>query len=252
MNANELVRNYAISVDDTDMYITILRNGKTYFTNYDKGLYEIMKSGIFTAARTNGSNKGDYLKFSCTHSDVKAYFHHIVFCYYYRGLTQNNYIDVLTAFSEEISRGNLNVDHLQNSVFNNRKWNLSLMTKVENSQKVKLNKRFKDIFDLVLSFDGEGYRVQLTYFNKGIRCVRYYCNTPDELNRLCRYLQENKWKLRKAKAGVAQADNLYFASGDFENYFSRHFFYIATSNEIIDAQRKLLEMDKIKFCKKKL
>ena len=83
MSITELVRNYAISVNDTDMYITILRSGKTYYTNYDKGFYELMKSGIFTGARTNGKSKGDYLKFTCTHTDFDPYFHHIVFCYYY-------------------------------------------------------------------------------------------------------------------------------------------------------------------------
>ena len=69
MSITELVRNYAISVNDTDMYITILRSGKTYYTNYDKGFYELMKSGVFTGAQTNGRSKGDYLKFTCTNRD---------------------------------------------------------------------------------------------------------------------------------------------------------------------------------------
>lgn len=166
MSITELVRNYAISVNDNDMYITILRSGKTYYTNYDKGFYELMKSGIFTGAQTNGKSKGDYLKFTCTNTRFSPYFHHIVFCYYYRGLRKDNYIEVLRQFSNELSTNELNIDHLQDGIYNNRKWNLSLMPKTVNSQKSHIDKRYKHIFDIVSAYDGEGYRVQFTYLNK--------------------------------------------------------------------------------------
>ncbi len=247
MSITELVRNYAISVNETDMYITILRSGKTYYTNYDKGFYELMKSGIFTGAATNGNSKGDYLKFTCTKTDYAPYFHHIVFCYYYRGLRKDNYIDVLQQFSNELSKSNLNVDHLQDGVYNNRKWNLSLMPKSNNSQKVHLEKRFKNIFDISSAFDGNGYRVQFTYLNKDIWAIRYYCDTPADLNALYRYLKTHKWELRKANVGVRLCDNFYSTSGDFENYYSKSFQQIIPSEEISSMQEHLAKMRKNAF-----
>ena len=247
MSITELVRNYAISVNDTDMYITILRSGKTYYTNYDKGFYDLMKSGVFTGAQTNGKSKGDYLKFTCTNTRFAPYFHHIVFCYYYRGLRKDNYIEVLRQFSNELSTNDLTIDHLQDGIYNNRKWNLSLMPKTANSQKSHIDKRYKHIFDIVSAYDGEGYRVQFTYLNKGIRAVRYYCDTPNDLNALYRYLKAHKWELRKAKAGVQLSDSFYSSSGNFENYYSNTFPQLVPNEEIHGMQRHLVKMRKTAF-----
>lgn len=251
MNTKELVRNYTISTDENDMFITILKNGKTFYTNYNEGLYDIMKSGIFTTARTNGTKQGDYLKFTCTHSNLHAYFHHIVFCYYYRGLNKSNYIEVLTRFRNELSASNLNIDHLQDGNFNNRKWNLSIMSKSYNSQKRSVERRFKGIFDIVSACDGNGYRVQFTYLNKGIYTNRYYCDTPDELNKLLKYLKNYKWVLRKSREGVILQDNSYFCSGDFENNISKNnnISYLLQNDKIHDMQKYITELDKGIFMK---
>ena len=114
-------------------------------------------------------------------------------------------------------------------------------------QKRHFDKRFKNIFDIVSAYDGEGYRVQLTYLNKGIRAVRYYCDTPNDLNALYRYLKAHKWELRKAKAGVQLSDSFYSSSGDFENYYSNTFPQLVPNEEIHGMQRHLVKMRKNAF-----
>lgn len=241
---SEKIRNYTLSIDDTDMFITILQNRKTYYTNYNKGLYDIMKSGIFTGAVTNDNSKGDYLKFTFHHQKKRrnAYFHHIVYCYYHRGLSQENYAEVLMNFSDELSNDTLSIDHLQDGNCNNRIWNLSLMPWGNNSQKRSVEKRFKDIFNVLSAYDGKRYRVQFTYLNKGIRTMRYYCDTPIELCFLLKYLHTNKWELRRKKIGKNSTDNMFFVVGKL-------FPHLAENERIQDMQKLLVELPIEEFTK---
>lgn len=235
---NEQKCNFALIISDTDIFITILKTGKTFYTNYNSGLYELLKSGIFVGATTNGAEYGNYVKFAYDynkHKPIYAYFHHIVFCYHYRGLTKDNYKDVLNAFRDELKESLLAVDHLQDGNYNNRIWNLSLMPRSNNLQKRSVEKRFKDIFNVMSAYDGKRYRVQFTYLNKGIRTMKYYCDTPIELCFLLKYLHTNKWELRRKKIGKNSTDNMFFVVGKL-------FPHIVENESIQDMQKLLVEL----------
>lgn len=230
--------NYVLTTSDTDIFITILKTGKTLYTNYNSGLYELLTSGVFVGATTNGEKKGDYVKFIYDYRElcpIYAYLHHIVFCYHYRGLTKNNYKDVLNAFKVELKENHLSVDHLQDGNCNNRIWNLSLMPQSNNSKKRNYEKRFKDIFNILSAYDGKHYRVQFTYLNKGIRTMIYYCDTPTELCFLLEYLCTNKWELRRKKVGKISNDNMFFVVGKL-------FPHLVENESIQDMQKLLVEL----------
>lgn len=213
------VNNYAVSNDGKYLYITLLKNGNTYYTDYSEGIDRIMKSGIFNSGNTN--KKDGYLKFiyRCNNRPVNIYFHHIVYCYHYRGLTTENYISVLDSFKNELKNSERKiincVDHLQPDLRNNCIFNLSLMSFSENLRKEAVERRFKDIFKIVSSHDGKYYRVQFTYITKPklrqkeIKTLKYYCCTAESLNHLYRYLKAKKWQIRADREGEKINSNIY-------------------------------------------
>lgn len=212
------INNYDVYNDGKYLYITLLRNGSTYCTNYSEGIDRIMKSGVFTDATTNKPN--GYLKFLYRHNNNRkyVYFHHIVFCYHNRGLTTENYHSVLDSFSCELKDGTgkriNSVDHLQPDLSNNCIFNLSLMPFTENLRKKASERRFRDIFKIVSSYDGKGYRVQFTYITRlrqqEIKTLNYYCYTAESLNNLYRYLKAEKWYLRANREGETINSNIYY------------------------------------------
>lgn len=217
------VNNYTISNDGKYLYITLLKDGETYYTVYSEGIEHIMKSGIFTGGTTN--KKDGYLKFTyrCNNKAIGVYFHHIVFCYHYRGLTTENYPLILGRFRKELKdyAGNkINcIDHLQPDLKNNCIFNLSLVPFSENLRKKKTERRFRDIFKIVSAHDGELYRVQFTYITrlrqKEVKTLRYYCYTPESLNNLYEYLKAEKWQIRANREGIKADTNVYYIVGKY-------------------------------------
>lgn len=212
-NILTIERNYKVEHDNNYLYISIIRNGKKYITNYDPALETIMKSGIFTGATTNGGKSGDYLKFRYAKgkAPLDVYFHHIVFCFYYRGLNIENCYTVLKRFGKELKREKLCVDHLHENIRNNQKENLSLMTRGENGRKISVrNSRFNTLFRVVISYDGNHYRVQFTYLGNirkhELRNALFYCSTPQQLLDCLSYIKKNKWEIRKNKCGELTHD----------------------------------------------
>ena len=237
------INNYAVSNDGKYLYITLLKDGRAYYTDYSEGIENIMKSGIFTGGTTN--KKDGYLKFAYRHNNNRkyVYFHHIVFCYHNRGLTTENYHSVLDSFSCELKDGTgkrINcVDHLQPDLSNNCIFNLSLMPFTENLRKKASERRFRDIFKIVSSYDGKGYRVQFTYITRlrqqEIKTLNYYCYTSESLNNLYRYLKAEKWVLRANRDGGTATNVIYSIVGKYP-YMRR----ISAKYHDRDIQRQLL------------
>lgn len=203
-------RNFLVSNDSEYLYITFLGNskntGRIYYTDYSPELEKLLNSGIFNTAETNGISKGNYLRFTFDKSQKTVYFHHIVFCFYYRNLTAENYNQVITSLSYELSGGSENkvIDHLNRDVYNNCKANLSLISHSENKRK-DIAMKSKPFFNYVEAFDGEYYRTQFTYIaslfsiNPRIKSAYWYCDDMNSLIELRKYLYK--------KYGVWQARN---------------------------------------------
>lgn len=179
-NILTIERNYKVEHDNNYLYISIIRNG------------------------TNGGKSGDYLKFRYAKgkAPLDVYFHHIVFCFYYRGLNIENCYTVLKRFGKELKREKLCVDHLHENIRNNQKENLSLMTRGENGRKISVrNSRFNTLFRVVISYDGNHYRVQFTYLGNirkhELRNALFYCSTPQQLLDCLSYFKKTNGRLEK-------------------------------------------------------
>ena len=235
-------KNYSVNNNGKYLFITRLVDNKTYYTNYNAKLVEIFKSSVIKTAWSNGKHNGNYLKFNVMTNDgiTSLYFHHIVFCFYYRGLTVENASTVFTKFKHELS--NKCIDHLDDNPHNNCKCNLSLMTRAENSQKTNTNRRFKSYFKLDKAYDGTNYILRFVYLSRPRRHIRqlmsvyYTCHTPRELIDRIKYLKANKWNIRERREGEPLDNDDYYTVKVFPNIE-----YISTDKSAVDIQNLLIE-----------
>lgn len=56
------VKNYILSHNDEDMFIYVPSLKEQFYTDYNKGLYDIFQSGIFSGATYGGTKKNYYLR----------------------------------------------------------------------------------------------------------------------------------------------------------------------------------------------
>lgn len=236
MDKKRTVKNYEISRDGDEIYITLLRNGKSFYATYTDELYDLLKSGIFNG----GTENSGYLRFF--YEGESVYFHQIAYCCYYRNLTIDNYRRNILEFKNELTENNLCLDHLTGNKANNTTFNLSLMPRNDNSRKGKYERVFKDIFSIISAFDGKGYRVCFFYLRKQKYIQPYYCQNYEDLSKLFRYLGRNKWTIRNSKLGVISTDDLFWVKGKF---FER----LMPKYDELYIQKTLLRMDIKKFTK---
>lgn len=253
-------RNFIVSNDGKYLYITFMGNskntGKIYYTNYEPKLYELLKSEIFNSANTNG--EGNYIALYYDKCHSKAYFHHIVFCFHYRNLTADNYVDVLADFSDELDKG-FEIDHLYEDKYNNCKTNLSLVPIQKNRQKVRIGKKLKFFCDYIEAFDGEHYRMQFTYISsyqlKRIKAIRYYADDLDGVSNVRNFLKKavkgirgfNQWELKNSGEGVLLQDNSYSVFGDYSEI---RFPKLVAELSIQDLQMNMVDLPLEEFEKK--
>ena len=229
--------NYAISNDGRYLYITLFINGNTYYTEYNKDLESLFNSNVIKTGYNNGTRGGNYLKFNiATHNGyITKYFHHIIYCFYYRGLTEQNAVEVLTEFEKELN-GNC-IDHLDNDIHNNCKCNLSMMSDTENKNKPNTKKYFKHIFRVDKAYNGTHYIVRFVYiYKKELKAVYYTCNTPQMLIDTLRYIKAYRWQIRANNKGKTLNNNDYYIVGKYP--FIEH---ISTNTSNADIQRTLTE-----------
>lgn len=236
MDKKHTVKNYEISRDGDEIYVTLLRNGKSFYATYTDELYTILKSGVLTG----GAECGGYLRFF--YQGESVYFHQIAYCCYYRNLTIDNYRCNILEFKDELTENDLCLDHLTGNKGNNTTFNLSLMPRNDNSRKGIYERVFKDIFSIISAFDGKGYRVCFFYLRRQKYMQSYYCKNYDDLSKLFRYLGRNKWAIRNSKLGVISTDDLFLVKGKF---FER----LIPKYDELYIQKTLLHMDIKKFTK---
>lgn len=245
--------NYIISHNDEDMFIFVPFWNKQFYTDYNKGLYDIFNSGVFISASYGGRKKDNYLKFSFTPKQEMVYFSHIVYCYYHRGLNSENYEDVIRNFQEELKNRNLQVDHLIEDRLNNTKSNLSLISVNDNRTKRSMKTHIKKRFDYIESFDGNGYRVSFSYVSgfasSRVRTEYLYCNSITELKKLREFLKANKglnqWKIKNHRIGVLNNGVMYSIRGIYSLW--RPLPELASSYDVHIMQRYLNGLPRDKF-----
>lgn len=192
---------YFISSGNGYIYIHRPNNGDTYFTNYDKDFYNLLNSEVIRYGYDNAGGKTPYLGFcvSVGCQNIRAYFHHIVYCFYNRGLNEDNAVAVLQAFRKEVEDGNLCIDHLDDNQKNNCIFNLSLVTTSENAEKISRSSLMKNICRVDSAFCKGKYITEITYLNVKEDGTTYL----DNLYTVCSSMNEYNTLLRDLKRSTA-------------------------------------------------
>lgn len=248
-------RNFLVSNDGMYLYITFLGNsknaGRIYYTDYSAGLEKLLNSGIFNTAVTNGTSKGNYLKFYYDKSQKTAYFHHIVFGFYYRNLTAENYQQAISSLSDELSGGSENkvIDHLNRDVYNNCKANLSLVSQSENKRK-DIAMKSKPFFNYVEAFDGQFYRTQFTYIsslfavNPRVKVAYWCCENMNSLIELRKHLYKEYglWQERNHPQDEECTNpNYYISQGNGRSILSYNVPQLICDDNYSDIQKQITE-----------
>lgn len=248
-------RNFIVTSNKKYLYITFLgkskNTGKIYYTSYNSKLEELLNSRIFSSADTNGSTEGNYLRLYYNKSKNTVYFHHLVFCFFYRNLTIDNYIQVLADFKKELNNG-FEIDHLYEDVHNNCRANLSLVPTNSNKKKIRTKGKLKFFCDLVEAYDGENYRIQFTYISslklKRIKTIRYYTTDFKDILDIRNYLKEpiekirgfNQWNIKNSQKGVLVQDSSYSVFGDYKIF--RKLPKLVSELDIPDLQNNIVNL----------
>ncbi len=145
--------------NDKIIYTLKLDGVKDYLT-YNETLLTILKMDKLKPYRDNGR-----LKFKVWHNgaDVNIALHDLAFACYSERVHSKTFISDMQKYHEYKAFNNLSIDHADNNVRNNTKYNLSLMDKTLNSTKGTIIARVKMPAYLNVSFCNDKYRVQLLW-----------------------------------------------------------------------------------------
>lgn len=215
---------------------SILKSNCTHFI-YEKNANKRLRVMLTYNGKSNGK--------------LKPYFAPLMYFCYRQGVNAKNLHNLLPKRIKELKKEELTIDHLDANKYNNTIYNLIPMHRIDNLKKSTKSKRFKGIFGLILANDGERIRVQFTYLanaKKGdLKAMRWYCETPEELNELINYLLVNKWKLRQQRIGEPNDNQLYTVTERCQ--FTALFCRIQPTMIMPELQRALAELPIEKFTK---
>ena len=150
-----------VSADETEIIYTLkLDNSKHYFS-YNAVLLGILKKNELSPFR-NGAR----LRFRIAKNgdEVKIYGYDLGFAVYHGWITDaDRYLTQYRAYAEDKQFFDKTIDHADGHVQNNTVWNLSVMTRGENTRKGTIISKVKEPFSLNSVYTGDGYRVRLHY-----------------------------------------------------------------------------------------
>lgn len=137
------------------------KSGKCYFCNYEEGLFRLLchhrivwgyQSDLGRLQATVIRKKRKMKKFSFG-------LHTLVYAYHHYNARYNNFVGVIRKMQKDFAKKGINIDHLDSNQANNTLWNLSPMTRNENSEKHNFISRVRYPFFLFGVYTGETYRL---------------------------------------------------------------------------------------------
>lgn len=145
--------------NDKIIYTLKLDGVKDYLT-YNKTLLTILKMDKLKPYRDRGR-----LKFKVWNNgaDFNMYLYDLAFACYSGRVESQSFIDDMQKYYEYKSFNNLSIDHADNNVMNNTRYNLSIMDRALNSTKGGIISRVKMPAYLNTSYYNDKYRVQILW-----------------------------------------------------------------------------------------
>lgn len=145
--------------NDKIIYTLKLDGVKDYLT-YNETLLTILKMDKLKPFRDKGRLR---FKVRENGADFNMYLYDLAFACYSGQVRSKSFISDMQKYYEQKAFNNLSIDHADNNVRNNTKYNLSLMDKTLNSTKGTIIARVKMPAYLNVSFCNDKYRVQLLW-----------------------------------------------------------------------------------------
>ncbi len=142
--------------DKQYIYYTTKCDGGTDVYSYDSTLLEILKQDCITPTRWDGRLR---FRIRVDGSDFTFYAYDIAFAAYQGRVHADSLIEDMKRWLDEKNSDSLTVDHADNNVHNNTRFNLSLMSRELNIKKGSIAKKIKPPYKICSVFMDGVYRI---------------------------------------------------------------------------------------------
>lgn len=150
----------SIEMCNNKIIYTLKLDGVKDYLTYNKTLLTILKMDKLKPFRDNGRLR---FKVRENGADFNMYLYDLAFACYSGQVRTESFISDMQKYYEHKAFNNLSIDHADNNVLNNTKFNLSAMDKSLNSAKGKIVSRVKMPAYLNTAFYDDKYRVQISW-----------------------------------------------------------------------------------------
>lgn len=196
-------------------YIFLLhkKSGQCFFCNYNPELFRLLCNHRITWGYQSdiGRLKSKVMRAKRPIKDLIFGFHSLVYAFYYYGARYRNFIGAVRRMQNDFDKKKLVVDHLDDNQTNNMIWNLSPMTKNQNSIKADRLGRIRHPFFLFAAYHngkykllcGRVYETEAGLLDPTFDAAFILCKDADSLNDFLKVFQDAKWE-----DGLSPAENM--------------------------------------------
>lgn len=221
------------------------KSGKVYFTDYEEELFKLLCN-----RRILWGYLPDLGRLRATVMDPKTKrkmdgftfgFHTLVYCYYHYGARYRNFIGCIRKMQKDLQKNGLAIDHLDSNQEDNLAWNLSLMTRSQNSLKNNFSSRIRFPFFIFAVYINGKYRMVYGRVRGEILAPEFdaaftICQNASDLVDFLRKFLETPWE-----DGLTPAQN--YKDNPQEVCFHNYFGDFHAS----EIRKMLLEKDSSEF-----
>lgn len=185
------------------------KSGRTYFCRNDPDLFKLLCKHRFVWSYLKKRNKlqANVVRKRQTIDDLNPYFYQIVYAFEHYGARHNNFIGKIRKMQADLEKNDLTIDHLDDLQENAMFWNLSPMTRSQNSAKSNMLGQIRFPFFLFAVYFENQYRIYCGRVLEPIAGVLdfnlWICATPDDLIHFLKNFLSCKWE-----DGLSPAKNL--------------------------------------------
>lgn len=149
-----------IKVQDDIILYTLKLDGVTDYLSYDDTLLSILKMDMLKPFRDSGRLR---LKVNVNGANINMYLYDLAFACYSGMVKAETFIHDIQKYFEYKSFNNLSIDHADNNVLNNTRYNISIMDSVLNQSKGGIVSRVKIPTYINTAYCDKKYRVQVAW-----------------------------------------------------------------------------------------
>ena len=150
----------SIEVKGDKIIYTLNLDGIKDYLTYDKQLLNILMLDSLKPFRDDGRLR---IKIRNNKTDINMYLYDLAYACYSGAVKADSFINDIQKYYEYKSFNNLSIDHADNNIYNNTKYNLSMMCRTINAVKSDIIARVKMPAYLNTAYYDNKYRVQVLW-----------------------------------------------------------------------------------------